>query len=126
MTSLAKSFLRNFSSLKESYYMDPEEDPEYDEASNLSAWSRDQIAQMPPDQAQAIRLERYARWLSVQGRQEEADAILSELAAIPEETRDSWEKAMYDRKRNEPAKGPYSGLTRSELARSGTSEPDWY
>lgn len=31
-----------------------------------------------------------------------------------------------DDARGLPKRGPYSGMTRSELARSGTSEPDWY
>lgn len=35
-------------------------------------------------------------------------------------------RAARERKRERKAVGPYSGLTRSELRRSGTCEADWF
>jgi hypothetical protein len=49
-------------------------------------------------------------------RQEQADRVLHYLKARVLRAR---------QERSEPV-GPYSGLTRSELSRSGTCESDWF
>lgn len=36
------------------------------------------------------------------------------------------QRVIRQREANRPARGPYSGLTRGELHRSGTCEPDWF
>jgi hypothetical protein len=49
-------------------------------------------------------------------RQEQADRVLHYLK----------ERMMRYRTQSTEKPGPYSGLTRSELRRSGTCETDWY
>jgi len=36
------------------------------------------------------------------------------------------QKMLSNRKNEQPKTGQYSGLTRKELAKTGTCEPDWY
>jgi hypothetical protein len=49
----------------------------------------------------------------------EYDAIQSEIGEVKAEL-------LKSRTSGGGARGPFSGLSRGELAASGTSEPDWY
>ena len=49
-------------------------------------------------------------------KEDQADRVLQYLKA----------RMLRYREKYKPARGPYSGMTRLELAQSRTCEPDWY
>lgn len=65
---------------------------------------------------QALRRMRQRIFDYPQDKEEQADRVLLYLK----------KRMLRNRKNETKATGPYSGLTRNELAKTGTCETDWY
>jgi hypothetical protein len=93
---------------------DPDNDPNYNYETMVSSYDKSRISKMPEDAARLKKLELYLRFLQ---RSDDAP----NLAAVSREV--SRLRAEIPQKEKT---GPFSGLTKSELAASRTSEPDWF